>query len=756
MSESAGDSSGYVLFSSPAATAQADAQLTRYELRRLLGRGGFGTVHEAWDCQLQRTVALKRLNLHGEHSQAWLREARLASRVRHRAFVTIHDVFVDQGCGCIVMELVRGRNLAQLMDEDAIPSRQAIDWVRQASEALAEAHRQQVVHGDIKPANLMVEDGATTEHGSAEGRLRILDFGVAGALDRLLTIGPGGSAPLATTTAGTLAYMAPEQMLGAAPSVASDIYALGLVLHQLLTGQGSSSVAARDSLALAHAKLYAAELVLPAVPGVPAELMALLQRMISRQPERRPGSMEEVSEVLAAVLAGWGASPSFSVSAVIDPKASLHLLSALRPQSGWRIARSAWMALLLVLGLAMAVSLGALRLPGQPLHWRDRLQQAEQLYAAFDEEDDALQRSIALLEGVITEKPRHAPALARLALANVLWYTTDGKDESVLQRAATSAQLAVQAESQLALAHAAAGAVMRLQGRLDEAEQAYQRALALDGACLPALQGEAKLWAARKRPQEAQAAFERALQKHPDNVLLLNQLGSLFFELGELSQAERLFRRAVVTHPRSTLGYRQLSAVLVRQNRIDEAQTVLQQGLSLHPSWQLYTNLGNLQFGRGRYVEAADAFERAVSGAGARPNDYLMWANLADSLLLLPGRGAEAQRAYRHALDQLQPLIQAKPDDATQLSRAGLYAARLGEAAQALAWSQQALALTPDQPDALFRGALAAELSGQRGLALARLQRARAKGYPMHLIEQEPALADLRRDRRYHQPVSEE
>lgn len=723
----------------------------RYELRELLGEGGYGAVYAAWDSRLQRSVALKRLNLQvsaAGDAEAWVQEARLAARVSHRAFVTVYDVFVDQGAGHIVMERVQGRSLSRVLAAGPLSVEQALDWALQASEALAEAHQLNIAHGDIKPANLMIDDS---------GRLRILDFGVARLIDRMATLGPGSLGASAASgqplVSGTLAYMAPEQMLGRPASVASDIYALGLVLGEMLSGQ--RAFMEPDPLALAHHKLHGSELILtlPELPPGLAPLAALVQRMVSRQPELRPASMAEVHEALLALQDGWLPGSTFPRPRSM-PAPARPLLQAEGPAPAPAAGPRRWLwggAAALLLGLGLAASQGYLRLPGQPAPWPQRLAQAEQLIQASDEDFGALEHALALLEQLAAEKPQHAWVQATLALAYATRYHNESVDEAWLQRADASSQLALRHDPMLALSHAARGMVLKLQGRSAEAESAYAKALSLDGQDAQVINGYGMFLTRQRRLDEAQLLFEGALKRHPQDSRLMDNLGTVFYEKGDLAAAEALFRRSIAQRAGGVNSYANLSAVLLRTDRANEAEALLQQGLKARPSSQLYTNLGNLLYNRGRYVQAAEAFEAALSADKGRPGDYLMWANWADTLLLLPGRGEQAREGYGRALQLLEPLLARYPKDATLLSRAGLYAARSQDRPRAADWTQRALQLAPLVPDVLFRAALAAELSGQRDLALARLQQARAAGYPAHLIEQEPTLAALRSERRYHQ-----
>lgn len=194
---------------------------SRYRIVGLLGRGGMGEVFRADDLKLGETVALKflpeRLARDGAALARFHREVRVARQVTHRNIVRVHDIGEADGATFIAMEYVDGEDLASLLRRiGRLPSAKAHDVARQLCAGLSAAHERGVVHRDLKPANVMID---------GRGQVRISDFGLA----QLADDGEGG-------TVGTPAYMAPEQLRGEPASVASDLYALGLVLMELYGG----------------------------------------------------------------------------------------------------------------------------------------------------------------------------------------------------------------------------------------------------------------------------------------------------------------------------------------------------------------------------------------------------------------------------------------------------------------------------------------------------------------------------------------
>jgi len=259
----------------------------RYELGPVLGAGAMAVVHEAEDVELGRPVAVKVLAENLAHDGAvrerLLREARIAARLSHPNVVRIYDTGEEGGRPFIVMELVDGESLAELVHrEGPLAPEQAVHLVLQACAGLEAAHQAGLVHRDVKPGNLLL---------SRDGVLKIADFGIARAHDatRLTLTG---------TVLGTAAYLAPDQALAEEVTAAADVYALGAVLYELLTG-----VPPRRGETLAAALAAHADPVTPVrdvKPDVPAALESVVMRSLARMPEFRPGSAADLARQLRA------------------------------------------------------------------------------------------------------------------------------------------------------------------------------------------------------------------------------------------------------------------------------------------------------------------------------------------------------------------------------------------------------------------------------------------------------------------------
>jgi hypothetical protein len=262
----------------------------RYELGEIVGSGGMGSVHRAIDTRLGRTVAVKMLREEpGTDETARLRmrrEARLAAGIHHPGVAQVYDVGDNRTTGqdqtFLVMQLVEGHTLAQLLREKGpMSTDQVMSIVVQVADGLQAAHDAGVVHRDLKPANIML---------TPAGRTVLVDFGIARA---------ASSEPLTSTGAllGTVEYMSPEQVRGRQATPQSDLYALGVVAIQCLTG--TSPFRRDSSIATAMAQLH--EEIPPLAPEVPREITRLLTSMTAKDPSDRPGSAAVVARRAAEV-----------------------------------------------------------------------------------------------------------------------------------------------------------------------------------------------------------------------------------------------------------------------------------------------------------------------------------------------------------------------------------------------------------------------------------------------------------------------
>jgi WD40 repeat protein/serine/threonine protein kinase len=266
-------------------------QVGRFQVRSALGQGGFGTVYRAWDPILNREVAIKLPRAAGQSAEQLILEARAAAPLRHPNIVAVYDAGVDGDEVFIAQELVSGQTLIDRINNEPIKAQIAAEWIRALADALNYAHSEGIVHRDVKPHNIMVDES---------GRTQLMDFGLAMSRSEESSL----RGPQDGQVSGTPAYMAPEQARGDTQEVGpkTDQYALGAVLYELLTGtapyRGGSEVV--DQIA-SGVKPKAPRSV---VASVPRDLEAICLKAMSGLPAKRYANCREFGEDLTRFVNG--------------------------------------------------------------------------------------------------------------------------------------------------------------------------------------------------------------------------------------------------------------------------------------------------------------------------------------------------------------------------------------------------------------------------------------------------------------------
>jgi serine/threonine-protein kinase len=267
--------------------------LGKYKIVEEIGRGGFATVYKAIDATLNRTVALKVLAAPPPGDPTFLerfwREARTAANLKHPNIVSIYEVAEIEGKYCLAMEFLPGRTLAQVLQEEKVlPPRRVAEITQQLASSLDYAHARGFVHRDIKPSNIITDD---------QGHVTLTDFG---------TVKPAEGTKLTAPwmSLGTPEYMSPEQIGGLAIKPASDIYSLGIVCYEMLSGQVPFSGSTPHVL---HAHVYDAPRPLnELVEQIPKVVAEVIHYALSKKPERRFASAGEMARALTAAVEAAG------------------------------------------------------------------------------------------------------------------------------------------------------------------------------------------------------------------------------------------------------------------------------------------------------------------------------------------------------------------------------------------------------------------------------------------------------------------
>jgi len=714
-----------------------------------------GEVFLAWDERLERQVAIKRIRgdliANDQRRLRFRREARAVARLDHPAVVRVHDILEDPTGDSIVMEYIRGRSLAALLAAGSIDVPTALRLGRQVAEGLAHAHEAGLIHRDLKAENIMVME---------DGQAKILDFGLARRLDPA-----EGDASLTREGAavGTVRAMSPEQAQGRAVDARSDLYSLGVLLYEMLTGR--PPFPGETAFQVYH-RILTESPPPPRVlrPELPAELSALVMGLLEKDPGERPPDAARVAARLGEMearhdLQGLGPAPQSARELPSDaPTSPYPALPSTPSPSPAMIRPRRWLVpvLLGLFGLVAVVSLAGwlwqsadptatdspAPLPQTPYEF---YQHGLRLLERYDREG-YIEEAIQNFGEALTLDPDYAPAYSGLGRAYWRQFHIR-KDPVWLDLARQNARTAVELAPQMSHGQVTLAFVLIDRGKQEAARETLESVLTLDPANADALRGLADLAKINGDLETAILLYRQAVQAAPQNWDFLGKLGGLLSQTGDYAAAIEAYETAVKIAPNQAALHLSLGALYHYEGRFPEAAAAIQRSIEIRPSGPAYSNLGTLYFFQGQYQEAARAYEHAVR---LTANSDLLWANLGDAYRRLPGRKEEAARAYLRAVQLLEPIVADNPKDPNLRSRLALYRARRGNCPRALEAIEYLAPVSEQAAQVMYRSTLALELCGRRDAALRALEQALDGGYSFTEVRQEPDLLGLREDVRFH------
>lgn len=705
-----------------------------------------GVVWKARDTRLARLVALKLLppdrNKLPQARSRLLREARAASALNHPNIVTIYDVLTIDDTDCIVMEYVDGQTLDALLKRGGLSFERFFDIAVLLCDAVSRAHSVGIIHRDLKPSNVMI---------GADDIVKVLDFGLAKPVDSSTLALSSSQTAFEPTAAGmimgTVSYMSPEQASGRTMDARSDVFSLGIVLYQMLTGLNPFE--AENTMSTLE-RVYAAQPdpVTSFRQGTPAALAWCIDKSLRKKPEDRyasAGVLRDELKKIAGHIRQQAESRTTAVDvAAFDPDRRTRKLLRWWPVAAGVVvlAVAAWIVRG-YFGRSQAAD-SAVELPESARPY-DLTRQAQTYLRSFNR-PDYIDQAIKALNRAVQVDPKYAPAWAGLAEAYWLKYL-ESPDKVLLNTASGHAQKAVRLNGDLAIGHVWLGATLVEGGQREQGLKEYRRAIDLDPKDVDAYRLMGAGLAASERYEEAEQALRKAVELAPKDWRTHNSLAVFLYRRGRIVPAIESFEKTRDLAGDNAAVYKNLAAAYHRVGRDDDAAAALQQSLLIQPTATAYTNLGTLRFYQGRFAEAADAMDQAIR---LDANKYLLWGNLADAYRWTPDKANKAPAAYDRAIELVKDRLKAAPGDPDLRSSLAMYLAKLKRTEESLAEIEAVLASAPKKADVLFKAANIFELAGQRDRAMKMLEEAVDRGYTWKQIVNDPELLSLRRDPRFH------
>ncbi|MBZ5567391.1 MAG: protein kinase [Acidobacteriia bacterium] len=704
-----------------AVAAPASRKLGHYRILEKIGSGGMGEVYRARDERLDREVAIKVLSagvLADETARKRFRQEALAlSKFNHPNIATIYDFDAAEGADFIVTELVKGETLAERIAARRLPEKEILDLALQLAEGLAAAHERGIVHRDLKPANLRL---------TADGRLKILDFGVAAPLPTLPDSTTAESDAPPPGFAGTLPYMSPEQLRGETVDVRSDLYSAGTVLCEMITGRHPF-----------ESRLFTTMLdgILNKPPTPPSRLRPeisprleeIVLRCLEKQAARRYQSARELAlDLRRAADSGGQARKSIAVLYLENlggNKEDEYFRDGITEDITTELAKIAELRV-----FSRSAVLAFRDKPVMPTEVGRQLDASHVLEGSLRREGTRLRITAKLVD----TRTGHAVWAERYdrQLEDVF-----AIQDEIAHSIARELRLALSEQEQRAIRKIPTADMQAydfyLRGRqffhqfrrkgFDFAREMFAKAIELDPGYARAYAGIADCSAflyfywdsSETNIQQADEASRKALE--------------LDFELAEAHASRGL-------------------AASLRKN-YDEAKREFETAMRLGPNlFEPYYFYARNCYAQGELQQAVEWFEHA---SHVNPEDYQAPMLMASALHGL-GRAKEAGAAYRRGLSAAQKHLLLHPGDTRALYFGANALSQVGDRERSLEWAARAVELEGEEPQVLYNVACVYALLGEAERAIDCLERSLTHGWGQRQwIEHDPDLASLREHPRF-------
>ncbi len=711
-------------------TALAD----RYGIERELGRGGAAVVYLAEDRKHRRQVAIKVMRPELAASlgaERFLREIEIAAQLSHPHILPLYDSGESAGLLFYVMPYVKGASLRERLHRDGkLPLEEALHITIEVAGALHYAHSRGVLHRDVKPGNILLESGHAL----------VTDFGIA----RAISSAGSDRVTLPGIAVGTPAYMSPEQAEGDhALDARTDIYSLGCVLYEMLTGQPPFN-SPDPQMILAQKVTESGPSLEQLEETVSRTLEHVIRKALAREPRDRFATSEEFARSLTSGAVRW--SPAVGVTAerpARTPAKSIAVLPfanmSADPDNEYfsdGIAEEITNALSKVQALRVAARTSAFAYKGK----------GQDVRRIGDELDVS-----TILEGSVRKagnRLRITAQLVSVADGYHLWserYDRDTEDvfaiqDEIAKKIAEALHLVLSEEERRGMVRAPTQNV--------QAYEAY-------------LRGRFFLHRFQKASvRHARESFEQAIAMDPEYALAYAGVADccsflyMYFDgsVENLEEADAASQRALELGPDLAEAHAARGLAVALSKRYEEAESEFEQAIALNPSlFEAYYFYARTCFQQGKLEPAVELFEKACEVH----EDYQACLLAALSYAGL-GRKDEARKAYARALRVIEKHLEFNPGDARALTLGAGCLARLGRPDDAVRWCERSLQIDAEDPVVVYAVACVYAILGMTDDALDGLEKAIASGFGnKKWIENDPDFASLHEHPRFRELVSE-